>query len=57
MDDLKFPVFSKEPVPPAFSNMDECVSFVLWMREIFFDREVYQRRKREEAVNVRFSLQ
>ena len=54
MDDLNLPIFKGEPFPPPTLSMDEFLSFSLWMKDIFFNKEAYERQKKEEAVNARF---
>lgn len=54
--ELNLPVIEGGPPPPVPRSMDEIDAWIEHDYRHFFDREVYQREKRLNAVNIRFSL-
>jgi hypothetical protein len=57
MDDkLNLPIFTDEPLPPSLRTMDEIDQWIEENYALFFDREIYEKEKRENSVNVPFIL-
>ena len=56
MDDLRLPIIKEKQSPPRNFSMDEYDDFVQFNREIFFDRDVYEKWKKESVVNVPFKI-
>lgn len=54
--ELNFPVFDKEPLPPSSRTIDEVIAWIDEDYELFFDREAYDKEKKECSVNVPFFL-
>jgi hypothetical protein len=58
MDDtLDLPDFEKEPFPPSLRTMDEIDKWIEEDYALFFDREVYEKEKLLNSVNVPFRLE
>ncbi len=55
-DDLKLPVFENEPLPPSLRTMDEIDQWIEEDYALFFNREIYEKEKRLNSVNVPFRL-
>jgi len=57
MDDkLNLPVLTEEPLPPSLRTMDEIDRWIEENYALFFDREIYEKEKRANSVNVPFVL-
>lgn len=55
-DSLKLPVITKEPLPPLLRSIDEIDRWIEENYALFFDREIYEKEKRLNSVNVPFVL-
>ncbi len=55
-DDLKLPVFENEPLPPLLRTMDEIDRWIEEDYALFFNREIYEKEKRLNSVNIPFKL-
>ncbi len=55
-DELNFPLIKGEPADPRLYSMDEVDALIEHDYRHFFDRGTYEREKRLNSVNVRFSL-
>jgi hypothetical protein len=55
-DQLNLPIFTGEHQPPALRSIDEINDWIEEDYSTFFDRESYDRQKRQLSVNVRFTL-
>jgi hypothetical protein len=55
-DQLKLPVIENEPLPPSLRTMDEIDQWIEEDYALFFNREVYEKEKRLNSVNVPFTL-
>ena len=55
-DSLKLPVFTEEPLPPSLRTMDEIEQWIEEDYALFFNRELYEKEKRLNSVNVPFTI-
>ena len=55
-DELNLPVIKNEPLPPALRSMDEVDKWIEEDYALFFDREVYEKEKRLNSVNIQFKV-
>jgi hypothetical protein len=57
MDDyLNLPRITSEPLPPSIRSIDEVDKWIEEDYALFFDREVYEKEKRLNSVNIQFKL-
>ena len=55
-EELNFPRITGDPLPPSIRSLDEIDAWIQQDYEAFFDREAYEKQKRELSVNVPFKL-
>jgi hypothetical protein len=55
-DKLKLPVIENEPLPPSLRTLDEIDQWIEEDYKLFFNREIYEKEKRLNSVNVPFRL-
>lgn len=55
-NELHLPLFAKEPLPPPLRTIDEIDRWIEEDYRTFFDRELYEKEKRLNSVNVPFSI-
>jgi hypothetical protein len=53
---LDLPDLEKEPSPPSLRTMDEIDAWIEEDYALFFDRDVYEKEKQLNSVNVPFKL-
>jgi len=56
-NDLHFPVFTAEPLPPSLRSVDEINTWIEQDYPFLFDRTIYEREKARLSVNVPFRLE
>lgn len=56
-DELHLPEFDKQPLPPVLRSVDEIDRWIEEDYALFFNRDVYEREKRLNSVNVPFRLE
>ncbi len=56
-NDLTFPVFAKEPLPPRLRSMDEIDQWIEEDFRLFFNREIYEKEKTRNSVKIVFRLE
>lgn len=55
-DNLKFPVIKEDPLPPSIRSVDEIYKWIKTIYPFVFNREIYEKEKRKNSVNVKFVL-
>jgi hypothetical protein len=55
-DKLNFPNIKKDMSPPSLRSIDEINEWIEQDFPYLFDRELYEKEKRRNSVNVRFTL-
>lgn len=55
-DKLNFPVIKDDLLPPSLCSLDEINKWIEHDYLLFFDRPLYEKEKKKNAVNVHFSL-
>jgi hypothetical protein len=55
-DELNLPEIQIEPTPPSLRTMDEIDTWIEEDYALFFDRDIYEKEKRLNSVNVPFKL-
>jgi hypothetical protein len=53
---LKLPVLTEEPLPPSLRTIDEIDRWIEEDYALFFNREIYEKEKLLNSVNVPFVL-
>ena len=56
IDKLKFPVIKEEPAPPSLRSLDEINKWIEYLYPFLFNREIYEKEKKLNSVNVKFTL-
>jgi hypothetical protein len=54
--DLSFPVIKKKPLPNSLRSIDEINEWIEHDYELFFDRKLYEKKKKKYSVNKPFVL-
>jgi hypothetical protein len=54
--DLNLPSLKGEPLPPSLRTIDEVNTWIEQDYKLFFNRELYEKEKRQNSVNVPFVL-
>jgi hypothetical protein len=55
-DELNLPVITKEPLPPSLRSIDEIDKWIEEDYALFFNREIYEKEKRLNSVNIQFKI-
>jgi hypothetical protein len=55
-NELKLPVFTGESLPTSLRTMDEIDRWIEENYALFFNREIYEKEKRMNSVNVPFVI-
>jgi hypothetical protein len=55
--ELNFPVIKGEMLPPSIRSVDEINTWIEHDYQYFFNRERYEKQKRQLSVNVPFKLE
>ena len=55
-NDLKFPVLKKKPLPNSPRSIDEINEWIEHDYKLFFNRKIYEEKKKKLSVNKPFVL-
>lgn len=55
-DELNLPIIKREPAPPSLRSVDEINNWIEHDYKYFFNRKIYEKEKKANSVNVKFSL-
>jgi hypothetical protein len=55
-NELNLPSFDSEPLPPSLRTMDEIDTWIEHDYKLFFNRDLYEKEKRQNSVNKPFVL-
>ena len=56
MEKLKFPIIKENPPPPSLKSLDEIYQLIKIIYPFVFNREIYEKEKKLNSVNVKFVL-
>jgi hypothetical protein len=55
-NELNLPSFDSEPLPPSLRSMDEINKWIEHDYKLFFNRDLYEKEKRQNSINKPFVL-